>query len=169
MMKLTKKDMKIVKKGKEYFKSIRFVNREIKYLKEEYKELSYIKSVNFSELPSECNTPKDKQMNSLIIRQDTILSKINVYSKIVDEFITLTFFLETKPRRVIQTYINSIGYTDMINKLDEKYQYSENTYNRLIPRICLELSKYIDYSNMISIDNLNKDISIGTETVLKNQ
>lgn len=45
----------------------------------------------------------------------------------------------------------------MINNLNDKYYISKSNYIRLLPKICLKLSKYIDYNNPPEIEEIIKN------------
>lgn len=43
----------------------------------------------------------------------------------------------------------------MIDTLEESFCISKSTYKREFPKACLELSKYIDFNNKPSLEELN--------------
>ena len=45
----------------------------------------------------------------------------------------------------------------MINNLNDKYYISQSNYIRLLPKICLKLSEYIDYNNPPEIEEIIKN------------
>ena len=66
-------------------------------------------------------------------------------------------FFEAKERKILKCYVFSEGYTDMINNLNDKYYISQSNYIRLLPKICLKLSEYIDYNNPPEIEEIIKN------------
>ncbi len=151
-MKYSDEEKEIISNGKEYFKRIRELNHEKKILELEYNEIPKPKAVQTDIEAQNQKLFNDQQFMYMIKYRENILQRIMKINEILDNFWIMTLFLKLKERNVIRTFVNTTSYTEMIQKLDEQYKYCEKTYTRLIPNICIELSKYIDYDQEIKVD-----------------
>lgn len=151
--KYTKEQREIISKGKKYFKSIREINKEKKILEYEYDHTALPKSIQYDAIPRKNNSEhEDQYFISYVQYSENLLTRIKYFDEIISNFWIITLNLKAKQRHVIHAYVNTSGYTEMINLLEDKYHYCENTYTREIPNICIELSKYIDYDDLKMIN-----------------
>lgn len=149
-------EKQIIEKVKEYLKCIRTLKQERLSLKYEYDDIPLPQSPNISdEMPEGSINSKDKQLNSYICKKELLALRLRLFDKIIDCFEIKILMLERDKRNIVRCFINSCGYSDMINMLNKYYFISESTYIRKIPEICLQLANFIDYENIITIDDLN--------------
>lgn len=100
---------------------------------------------------------ENTHMNSLIMKREIILKKINMINSYLFELEIVLTKLLIKHRKVIQIYWEAdseIEKSVMIEKLD----ISKSTYNRLLKSACLELSQFIDYKSIITMESINKQL-----------
>ena len=153
----TKEEKEIIEKMKEYLKNIRALTNEKFSLELEYNDIPEPQSPKISdEAPGGYSKPKDHQMNSLISKRDLLFKRIQLFNQELDKFMFASFLLKKGHRSIIECYINSRSYNEMISMLEDDYCISESTYNRKIPEICLELSKYVDYRNPVTVSDVNQ-------------
>ena len=81
---------------------------------------------------------------------------MKMFDEIIDRFTYVLYLLKSGQRTIINCFIDSRGYSEMIQKLEEMYFINERAYSRNINGICLELSKYIDYENPPRLEDLNR-------------
>jgi hypothetical protein len=156
MAKYTKEEKEIIDGVKEYLKNMRTLKNEKLSLQFEYEAIPTPQSPNISdEAPGGSPKTKDQQLNSYIVKRDMLLKRIELFDEEIDQFTLKLYLLKNGQRNIINAYINSHGYNEMIQLLDEQYCISERSYSRAINDICLELSKYIDYKNIVTLSDLN--------------
>lgn len=157
MSRYSDEEKQIIKKVKEYLKCIRVLKQERLTLKYEYDDIPLPQSPNIcGVMPGESIKSKDQQLNSRIVRRELLLKRIEMFDEIIDRFTYVLYLLKSGQRTIINCFIDSRGYGDMIKKLEEMYFINERAYSRNINDICLELSKYIDYENPPRIEDLNR-------------
>ena len=157
MSKYSDEEKQIIKKVKEYLKCIRILKQERLTLKYEYDDIPLPQSPNIgSEMPGGSIKEKDQQLNSRIVRRELLLKRIEMFDEVIDRFTYVLYLLKSGQRTIINCFVDSRGYSEMIQKLEEMYFINERAYSRNINGICLELSKYIDYENPPRIEELNR-------------
>lgn len=158
MAKYTKEEKEIIEGVKEYLKNMRTLKNERLSLQLEYEAIPTPQSPNISdEIHSVSSRTKDQRLNSYIVKRDMLLKRIELFDEVIDEFTLKLYLLKAGQRNIINAYINSHGYNEMIQLLDEQYCISESTYSRNINDICLKISRYIDYDSLITIHDLNNE------------
>lgn len=156
-MSYSDEEKQIIKKVKEYLKCIRILKQERLTLKYEYDDIPLPQSPNIGgEMPGGSIKEKDHQLNSRIVRRDLLLKRIEMFDEVIDRFTYVLYLLKSGQRTIVNCFVDSRGYGDMIHKLEEMYFINERAYSRNINDICLELSKYIDYENPPRIEDLNR-------------
>lgn len=150
-------EKQIIEKVKEYLKCIRTLKQERLSLKYEYDDIPLPQSPNVGdEMSGSSISSKDHQLNSRIMRRELLLKRIEMFDEVIDRFTYTLYLLKGGQRTIINCFVDSRGYSDMIQKLEEMYFINERAYSRNINDICLELSKYIDYENPPRIEDLNR-------------
>lgn len=158
MSKYTSEEKEIIEKVKTYLKSIRTLKNEKSSLQLEYENIPKPQSPVFTEAPGGFSQSKDHQLDSYITRRDLLLKRIELFNDEIDKFTPVLYLLKSGQRIIVNCYINSRGYSEMIELLSEHY-ISERAYSREINGICLELAKYTDYRNPPKIEQLNKEFN----------
>lgn len=153
-MKYTSQQQTTIKQVKEYLKAIRTLKRERFHLLEEYKEEPAPHSPRFDETKGSSISQITK-MNDYMQRRDLLLKRIQLFDRVIDQFTLVIFLLPTRQRCIIEVYMDAMSYEEMLETLNEKYFISTSTYKRELPEICLELSKYVDYQKIPSLDEIN--------------
>ena len=160
MSRYSDEEKKIIKKVKEYLKCIRILKQERLTLKYEYDDIPLPQSPNIGDEMPGGSKSKDQQLNSRIVRRELLLKRMELFG---GKKATQYWYcsnpsneLKSGQRTIINCFIDSRGYGDMIQKLEEMYFINERAYSRNINDICLELSKYIDYENPPRIEELNR-------------
>lgn len=167
MAKFTSEEKEIIEKVKNYLKSIRALKNERFSLQLEYEDIPKPQSIKYSdEMPGGYSRPKYHQLDSYITKRDLLLKRIEIFDKEIDKFTPVLYLLKSGQRTIINCYINSRGYSEMINMLGE-YYISERAYSREINGICLELAKYINYINPPKIEKLNREFNEYVKTLVK--
>lgn len=157
MSKFTDEEKEIIEKVKEYLKCIRVLKQERLSLQYEYDDIPLPQSPYISnEMPVGSIKAKDHQLNSRIIKKELLLKRIEMFDEVIDKFTLVLYMLKGGQRTIINCFVDSRGYSEMIRKLEEMYFINERAYSRNINDICLELSKYIDYENPPRISEVNK-------------
>lgn len=157
MSKYSDEEKQIIKKVKEYLKCIRILKQERLTLKYEYDDIPLPQSPNIgSEMPGGSIKEKDHQLNSRIVRRELLLQRMKMFDEVIDRFTYVLYLLKSGQRTIINCFVDSRGYGEMIQKLEEMYFINERAYSRNINDICLELSKYIDYENPPRLEDLNR-------------
>ena len=156
MSRYSDEEKKIIKKVKEYLKCIRILKQERLTLKYEYDDIPLPQSPNIGDEMPGGSKSKDQQLNSRIVRRELLLKRMELFDEVIDRFTYVLYLLKSGQRTIINCFIDSRGYGDMIQKLEEMYFINERAYSRNINDICLELSKYIDYENPPRIEELNR-------------
>lgn len=157
MARYTEEQKDVIEKVKIYLKCMRELKNERFSLQLEYDDLMTPRSPSLSiEEHGGYSIPKEYQLDSYIIRKDLILNKLELINAEIDSFIPYTYLLTSGQRNIVNCFINSRGYSDMIDMLYKNHYIDEKAYIRAIPKICLELSKYIDYNNPPRIEDLNR-------------
>ena len=156
MSKYTTEEKETIEKVKTYLKAIRTLKNERFSLQLEYEDIPKPQSPVFTEAPGGFSQSKDHQFDSYITRRDLLLKRIEIFDKEIDKFTPILYLLKSGQRTIINCYINSRGYSEMINMLGE-YFISERAYSREINGICLELAKYIDFNNPPRLEYLNNE------------
>lgn len=156
MPRFTPEEKKTIEKVKTYLKAIRSLNQEKFSLQIECEDIPTPQSVKFSiEMPGGYAKPKDEQITSLMVRRELISKRLELFNEELDRFTPILYLLGTGHRNIINVYVNSRGYTSMIDTLDSDYCITESSYKRKFPEACLKLSKYIDLENIPSLETLN--------------
>lgn len=158
MLKYTKEEKEIIEKVKTYLKAIRTLNNEKFSLQLEYEDIPKPQSPVFTEAPGGFSQSKDHQLDSYITRRDLLLKRIELFENEIDLFVPVLYLLKSGQRTIVNCYINSRNYSEMIDVLSEHF-ISERAYSREINGICLELAKYIDYRNPPRIEQLNNEFN----------
>lgn len=155
-MKYTSQQQDTIKKTKEYLKAIRSLKRERFHLQEEYEEVPSPHSPSFEEIQG---TPKSQitKMNDYTQKRELLLKKIEYFNQYIDQFMLYTVLLTSRQRQMIQTYLDSLTYAQMLEELENHYYISASTYKRELPEICLALSKVIDLDNIPSLEVINNE------------
>lgn len=159
MSKYTNEEKEIIEKVKTYLKSIRNLKNEKFSLQLEYEDIPKPQSPVFTETPGGFSQSKDQQLDSYITRRDLLLKRIELFNDEIDKFTPVLYLLKSGQRTIVNCFINARGYNEMILTLEQQYYINESSYARNINKICLELSKYIDYENPPEIEELNKEFS----------
>lgn len=156
MSKYTSEQKEIIEKVKMYLKNIRQIKTEKFSLQMEYEDIPAPQSIKFgNEMPGGVKKPLDERYNSRLVRRDLILKRIEIFNEELDRFIPVLYLLKSGQRTIVNCYINSKCYSEMVEMLGEHY-INERAYSRNINVICLELAKYIDYDNPPRIEELNR-------------
>lgn len=156
MPRFTPEEKETIEKVKTYLKAIRSLNQEKFSLQIECEDIPTPQSPKISnEIPGGYAKPKDEQITSLMVRRELISKRLELFNKELDKFIPLLYLLRAGHRNIISVYVNSRGYTSMIDTLDCDYSITESSYKRNFPEACLKLSKYIDLDNIPSLETLN--------------
>lgn len=156
MPRFTPEEKETIEKVKTYLKAIRSLNQEKFSLQIECEDIPTPQSPKISnEMPGGYAKPKDEQITSLMVRRELISKRLELFNKELDKFIPLLYLLRAGHRNIISVYVNSRGYTSMIDTLDCDYSITESSYKRNFPEACLKLSKYIDLDNIPSLETLN--------------
>lgn len=157
MTKYSKEEKEIIDKVKAFLKNIRTLKNEKLSLQLEYEDIPGPQSPSLSnEAPGGYSKPKEYQLDSYVLRRELLLKRIELFNNEIDKFTLALYVLKAGQRNIVNCYINSHSYSDMIQELESSYYISESTYTREIPKICLKLASYIDYENSITIDDLNR-------------
>lgn len=170
MAKYSKEEKETIEKVKAYLKNIRALKIEKLSLELEYNDIPTPQSPKIgNELPGGYVKPKDQQYDSYIIKRELLLKRINIFGEELDKFIPVLYLLKKGHRNIIQCYISTRSYNEMIDMLYNDHCISESTYNRTIPEICLELAKHLDYKRPVTIAELNTRFgeSIRNESKMK--
>lgn len=150
-------EKEVIDKVKSYLKHIRDIR---KYRDELLFEIDdfFITSVNLSSPVLEnARKEKTKVLADRISKNDQLLKIVDIIDNIIEEYLIKILFFGAKERKILKCYVFSEGYTNMINNLNDKYYISESNYIRLLPKICLKLSNYIDYNNPPEIEEIIKN------------
>lgn len=159
MAKYSIEEKETIEKVKTYLKAIRTLNQEKFSLEIECEDIPTPQSVKFSkEMPGGYSKPKDEQITSMMMRRELINKRLELFNEELDRFTPVLYLLKSGQRTIVNIYINSKGYGDMIERLHERY-ISESSYIIEIPKICLELSKYLDLENIPNLDDINKQFN----------
>ena len=86
-----------------------------------------------------------------------LLKKIEYFNQYIDQFMLYTILLTSRQRQIIQIYLDSLTYAQMLEELENHYYISASTYKRELPEICLALSKVIDLENIPSLEVINNE------------
>ena len=155
-MNFTIEEKEIIKEVKDYLKELRKINLEKFSLTFEIEDIPSPQSIKYSdEMPGGFSKPKGEQITSNMLRRDLLIKRVTLFNQELDRFMPLLYLLNAGHRNIIRTYVCSRGYSEMIRTLDESYCISVSTYKREFPKACLELSKYINFNNKPSLEELN--------------
>lgn len=149
-------EKEIIKQVKSYLKSMREVRIYRDSLLDEINDYYDVRSIDISSVKVAA-TDKAEVMNNRIVRNEYMVNIINEIELIINKFYIIMLMFPVKQRNILKAYLNASGYTEMINMLEDKYFISSSTYNRMLPKICLELSQYIDYLKPPTIKNIMKE------------
>ncbi|WP_279153791.1 hypothetical protein [Thomasclavelia cocleata] len=149
-------DKEIIKHVKSYLKSMREIRIYRDSLLDEINDCYDVRSIDISSIKVSA-ADKAEVMNNRIVRNEYIINIINEIELIINEFYIVMLMFPLKQRNILKAHLNAGGYTEMINVLENKYFISSSTYNRMLPKICLELSQYIDYLKPPTIKNIMKE------------
>lgn len=154
-MKYTAEQLDIIKKGKEYLKSIRTLKRERFHLLDEYDDIPSPHSPSFEENKG-ISISQISRFNDYTQKRDLLLKKIELFNQYIDQFVLYTVYLSSRQRQIINIYLEAPSYQEMIDQLENKYYISISTYKRELPEICLALSHIIDFDDLPTLDKLNQ-------------
>ena len=155
-MNFTEEEKETIKEVKDYLKELRKINLEKYSLTFEIEDIPSPQSIKYSdEMPGGFSKPKGEQITSNMLRRDLLIKRVTLFNQELDRFMPLLYLLNAGHRNIIRTYVCSRGYSEMIRTLDESYCISDSTYKREFPKACLELSKYINFNNEPSLEELN--------------
>lgn len=154
-MEYTQEQQLIIKKVKIYLKAMRTIKRERNLLLEEYNDEPTPLSPTYQESKG-TSLSQITRMNEYTFKREMILEKLKIFNQCIDDFIVKTLLLPTKQRQIIDTYMNALSYADMLDEFNEKYFISESTYKRELPKICMNLSLYLNYEDVPSIEKINE-------------
>lgn len=155
-MNFTEEEKETIKEVKDYLKELRKINLEKFSLTFEIEDIPSPQSIKYSdEMPGDFSKPKGEQITSNMLRRDLLIKRVTLFNQELDRFMPLLYLLNAGHRNIIRTYVCSRGYSEMIRTLDESYCISVSTYKREFPKACLELSKYINFNNEPSLEELN--------------
>ena len=153
-MRYSEEQLKTINNMKLYLKEMRELSREREYLLEEFNEEPTPHSPSFEEIKGP-SLSQITRMNDYTFKRDLLSKKIQLLSDIINDFMIKTLLLPTRQRQILETYITTLTYKEMIDTLNDKYYISTSTYKRELPEICLSLSQYIT-SQLPSIDEINR-------------
>ena len=155
-MNFKEEEKETIKEVKDYLKELRKINLEKFSLTFEIEDIPSPQSIKYSdEMPGGFSKPKGEQITSNMLRRDLLIKRVTLFNQELDRFMPLLYLLNAGHRNIIRTYVCSRGYSEMIRTLDESYCISVSTYKREFPKACLELSKYINFNNEPSLEELN--------------
>ena len=155
-MNFTEEEKETIKEVKDYLKELRKINLEKFSLTFEIEDIPSPQSIKYSdEMPGGFSKPNGEQITSNMLRRDLLIKRVTLFNQELDRFMPLLYLLNAGHRNIIRTYVCSRGYSEMIRTLDESYCISVSTYKREFPKACLELSKYINFNNEPSLEELN--------------
>ena len=155
-MNFTEEEKETIKEVKDYLKELRKINLEKFSLTFEIEDIPSPQSIKYSdEMPGGFSKPKGEQITSNMLRRDLLIKRVTLFNQELDRFMPLLYLLNAGHRNIIRTYVCSRGYSEMIRTHDESYCISVSTYKREFPKACLELSKYINFNNEPSLEELN--------------
>ena len=155
-MNFTEEEKETIKEVKDYLKELRKINLEKFSLTFEIEDIPSPQSIKYSdEMPGGFSKPKGEKITSNMLRRDLLIKRVTLFNQELDRFMPLLYLLNAGHRNIIRTYVCSRGYSEMIRTLDESYCISVSTYKREFPKACLELSKYINFNNEPSLEELN--------------
>lgn len=163
-MRYTQEQKEKIKNMKEYMKSIRTLKRERFHLLEEYNDLPSIPSPSLEENKGN-PISQISRMNNYTERRELLLKKIEVFNQHIDQFMLYTLLLSTKQRQMINAYMDTLSYAEMIETLENKYFISISTYKRELPEICLSLSQICQNIDIPTLEKINMEFF---ETYLNN-
>ncbi|MCI9094348.1 MAG: hypothetical protein HFF36_11290 [Coprobacillus sp.] len=155
-MRYTKQQQETIKIMKEYMKTIRQLKRERFHLMEEYNQLPSISSPTLEENKG---TPISQitRMNDYTQRRELLLKRIEIFNQYIDQFMLYTLLLSTRQRQMINAYMNTLSYAEMVEQLENKYYISISTYKRELPEICLSLSHICHHIEIPTFDKINDE------------
>lgn len=160
MPRFTPEEKETIEKVKTYLKAIRSLNQEKFSLQIECEDIPTPQSPKISnEMPGGYAKPKDEQITSLMVRRELISKRLELFNKELDKFIPLLYLLRAGHRNIISVYVNSRGYTSMIDTLDCDYSITESSYKRNFPEACLALAPYLELDNVPNIDKINGEFN----------
>ncbi len=169
MAKYSKEQKEIIEQVKDYLKNMRILKQERLALQSEYDDIPEPQSPKYSdELLGGYSQTKDHQLNKFVYKRKLLLKRIELFDKEIDRFTLKLYLLRNGQRNIINAYINSHGYNEMIQLLDERYCISERAYSRSINSICLELSKYIDYTKIVKLSDFNDEFNEYIQKYIQN-
>ncbi len=155
-MRYTKQQQETIKIMKEYMKTIRQLKRERFHLMEEYNQLPSISSPTLEENKG---TPISQitRMNDYTQRRELLLKRIEIFNQYIDQFMLYTLLLSTRQRQMINAYMNTLSYAEMVEQLENEYYISISTYKRELPEICLSLSHICHHIEIPTFDKINDE------------
>lgn len=146
-----------IRKVKIYLKEIRKLMQERFNLDLELQNVPTPQSPIFSDEPRGNNgKTKVAQLNSYVMRRDLLIKRMELFNDELNKFLPYIYLFNTGQRNIINCYINSCGYTEMIDTLWDEFLISESKYKYEISNICLQLSNYIDYNHPPLLKEINK-------------
>lgn len=154
-MRYTEEETDMIHQGKIILNKLRSIYRERQQLLEEYNEEPAPRSPSLQENKG-ASLSQLARMNDYTFKRELILKKIDFLTDIINQFTLKTLLLPTRQRQILDVYMNTSSYQDMLDTLNEKYYISTSTYKRELPKICLSLVKYINYQEVLSLEEVNE-------------
>lgn len=155
-MRYTKQQQETIQKMKDYMKSIRSLKRERFHLLEEYNQLPSVPSPTLEENKGS-PISQITRMNDYTQRRELLLKRIEIFNQYIDEFMLYTLLLPTKQRQMVEAYMNTLSYAEMVEQLEKQYFISISTYKRELPEICLSLSQVCHHIEIPTLDKINDE------------
>ena len=123
---------------------------------EEYNQLPSISSPTLEENKG---TPISQitRMNDYTQRRELLLKRIEIFNQYIDQFMLYTLLLSTRQRQMINAYMNTLSYAEMVEQLENEYYISISTYKRELPEICLSLSHICHHIEIPTFDKINDE------------
>lgn len=153
-MRYSEEEMKTINNMKVYLKQMRELNREREALLEEFNEEPTPHSPSFEENKG-TSMSQITRMNNYTFKRELLSQKIQLLNDIINDFVVKTLLLPTRQRQILETYITSLTYKEMVDTLNDEYYISISTYKRELPEICLSLSRYIT-NTPPSVEEINQ-------------
>ena len=155
-MRYTKQQQETIQTMKDYMKAIRSLKRERFHLLEEYDQLPSISSPTLEENKGS-PISQITRMNDYTQRRELLLKRIEIFNQYIDQFMLYTLLLPTRQRQMIDAYMNTLSYAEMVEQLENEYFVSISTYKRELPEICLSLSHICHHIEIPTLDKINDE------------
>ena len=155
-MRYTKQQQETIQTMKDYMKAIRSLKRERFHLLEEYDQLPSISSPTLEENKGS-PISQITRMNDYTQKRELLLKRIEIFNQYIDQFMLYTLLLPTRQRQMIDAYMNTLSYAEMVEQLENEYFVSISTYKRELPEICLSLSHICHHIEIPTLDKINDE------------